>query len=49
MIGEEVLSKMGARDMNKAGSGPGVKTKIVKPKKRAVSGAKKAKAKKVVN
>ena len=48
-IGDEVLAKMGAREMNKSGSGSDIKTKIVKPKKKAVSGAKKVKAKKVVN
>ena len=49
MIGEEVLTKMGAREVNKAGSGPDVKTKIVKPKKKAVSSAKNPKAKPKVN
>ena len=48
-IGDEVLAKMGAREVNKTGSGPDVKTKIVKPKKKAVSGTNKVKAKKVVN
>ena len=50
-IEDEVLAKMGAREMNNSGSGSGsdIKTKIVKPKKKAVSGAKKVKAKKVVN
>ena len=49
MIGEEVLTKMGARDVNKAGLGPDVKTKIVKPKKKAASAAKKAETKRKVN
>ena len=43
-----MLTKMGAKTSDPSGLGPQVKTKIVKPKK-AASGAKKAKAKKVVN
>ena len=57
MIGDEVLTKMGARGVDRSSTAggtnapsakPDVKTKIGKPKK-AASGAKKAKAKKVVN
>ena len=48
-IGDEVLAKMGAREMNKSGSGSDIKTKIVKPKKKAASAAKKAETKRKVN
>ena len=40
---------MGAREMNKSGSGSDIKTKIVKPKKKAASAAKKAETKRKVN
>ena len=43
-----MLAKMGAREVNKTGSGPDVKTKIVKPKKKAASAAKKAETKRKV-
>ena len=49
MIGDDVLTKMGAKISDSSGLGPQVKTKIVKSKKKAVSDAKKVKAKKVVN
>ena len=49
MIGDEVLAKMGAKTSDPSGLGPQVKTKIVKSKKKAVSGVKKVKAKKVEN
>ena len=49
MIGDDVLAKMGARDVGRQSNKPAVKTKIVNPKKKAMSGVKKAKTKKVVN
>lgn len=41
MIGDEVLAKMGAREVDRAKKNPAVNTKFVKPKKKAVSAAKK--------
>ena len=49
MIGDEVLVKMGAREVDRPSDKPAVKTKIVKPKKKPVSGAKKTQAKRKVN
>jgi len=48
MIGDEVLAKMGARSAGDPSGKPAFKTKIVKPKKKPVSGRKRTKAKKVV-
>ena len=44
-----MLTKMGAKTSDPSGLGPQVKTKIVKSKKKAVSGAKNVKAKRKVN
>ena len=46
MIGDEVLNKMGARSVSEGASKAEVKTKIVKPRKKATTGAR---AKRKVN
>ena len=49
MIGDEVLAKMGARNVRDTSGKPAFKTKIVKPKRKSVTGEKKTKTKKVVH